>query len=842
MFFNGGKKGKKLRGGITSTLGALTLVLLLQDGCALHEGPPPEKQKTPPMKLSCLAEIQDQLLDYVDGKMESADTLDQMVECAKTALETFRDRTHGLKKNHFTAHEIRNFLQRYFISGKFTITDELLLEAMRVKQAIIGGRSEEFSTADIDYGIGIIRRVGGILKVLHPQMPMGLKRFEAMNEQELDRAIMDIDSAADLFAAIITEKGITYSFSDCERFLTELIKQFPDAKPLQNMREHLDFASAVKALLISPDRSRDEFAPQDWKILLEDGARWMGVGLKVLNLQKNNVDLMRGRARVRFGSIAEEALGLMGRMVGRHNGVIKFKLLDELIDELSWEGKLGDFTIQKSTIKQTIRAVVLHPFSEVDRSANGRAALGLGLGHLKSLDRLIKEILQGAAYIEAVYALQTGRIDFPKGATIPRNLLAKITDAEIEDIAKKTGGGATLIQAAKSLRSTYTGIPAMLAGDASEIIFSGDLDQRARSYADAFHGVWLKPMFKRTLRGYLDEGDIQTRGLECWERKTQPGVKCVESGLTEKEFKGFISDFWPLLLDFKFVWTTSSIPRDSKKRFMEAALFTPISNGDDFISMDEGLAMVMYMISAKPLGARLHDAAAAVCKHGPLDESGQPTLEPVCYRRVVFDFSARNADSKKLWGTMPLMMKYYDTLSSSEQAELKKLIEEPMRHGGYQRDVYFDSGESDTLAMMFHYIESLYNRFDKDPFDMKIDRSEAMMAYPVFRKTLAGIAEMDEDAGMLKDVFTWLLAKGRPPVDPEYHGLKKFIKSVPFLIWAATNPKFEAPRSNLISVFGQIGKMAGTSGSNPPTEEILPPGGPQPGVVIPVNLSAEQLH
>jgi hypothetical protein len=803
----------------------VTAAVFTLSGCSLYEGPPPARKKDFTQgNLGCLKDFSAQLVLYFDGKA-SAQDVNRIADCSIKSLQAFTELTRGETRDRFTAEEVRNFIQRYFLDD-VVFTDGLLRELMRVKQALVGGKNTDFTRQDLTEAESLINVFRDISLRLLPSMPLSMDRVRKGSPEYVEAEAKAIADIGEIFGKRITEKDSTYSFEEMGRLFDEIVKAFPGARSgLGNSNGFLNVAGVLKEILVSPDRARGTVTAAEWRLIFQDGSRWLGVYLKFAHLQAGYPDMTRGAGRARLAQLLDESITLFERVVSRHcpkeealpgGGCkiapgIPFKLIIEMMDALEWDAKIGDVQFKKETLKLVLVPFFQHFFGGIDQSGTGRGATRLTFVHLSRLRSLIREWVDGARYVEGVYSKLLRSPSFGSEAIVSTK---DILDVDLYDILRTTGGVTdSAVETANGLRATIASTHALIDKNTRGAIFDGKNKMRGRVYREIVRYTWLKPLLKMAVLGYMASGDLPARARNI-----------EKNGLTLPEFTNLISEYWELLIDFKMVGPNNNRFKDAKKRFREASIFTQSSNGDEYISIEEGVQLVQYMFSASPLGGDIHDRAIQYCQPvGKPDDYGEPTVEPKCYREVAFDFSSHNQHVSDLWKQFPLMVRFYDGLKPEEQAEFRNSVEKSVRKPWLKPEDYFGSDESDSLPMVFHYIEGLFLRFDTGSFgspgkpDGFIDQEEAKAAFPVFRNALNELSGGGLDDSKLRSAFTYLLAKGTTPVV----GWRHLLDSADFLWWHLWKPNFKANRLHVVGIFAMISTM-------PSAEEPVPQPTPSP--------------
>jgi len=260
-------------------------------------------------------------------------------------------------------------------------------------------------------------------------------------------------------------------------------------------------------------------------------------------------------------------------------------------------------------------------------------------------------------------------------------------------------------------------------------------------------------------------------------------------GLTADEFKEFFFDVRQLGVDLNFldpndaeIWSSTF---EESKIFMLASA-APREGELKRMNFFEGVDLISYALSATKMSRRVVSDLQARCAHRENDVFGIPKVEPKCYRER---FRASFADNYR-W--LPAWVDFASKLSTREWEAFQREIEQAARHKGYS-DALIESTDIDRGTMVFHYIESVFVRFDQDGSGT-ISLEEARSAFPLLRGPLAEASGYSDDETLFA-IFTYLLAYGEKPeslVDKLYF---KFIWMLRPQDW-----KFEADRRRLLQI------------------------------------------
>lgn len=771
--------------------------------CSLYEGPPSQRtddfQKA---NLGCMKDFREISVEYFEGRA-TPEKVKRLASCSIEGLRTFTKYTRGESRDRFTAQEIRNFLQRYFLED-VVISDALLMEFMRVKQAFLGGKTSDFTREDLKMAEALIEAFRDILLRLQPSMPFSVERMERESPAYVEEAGKALIDAAEILGNRITENRSTYSIEDMGKFFDEIMLTFNGSKSvLASIRKNLKLAEILKEIAISPNRPRDVVTAGDWKIIFQEGSRWAATYLRFMNLNARYPQWTRGEGRAHLGEIVFEGLAHIDRMVARHcpeelitrDGCrsipgIPIKSMESLVEAAEWDGKILGVKFRKSTIQGLLEPMIQRVLGGADMTETGRTTDRLTAVHLDRLRLLIRDWLDGSRYVEGSFASLLRTEKFPDSYSVPTQELVAM---DPEPVLRENGGVTpSAVAVAESLRTLFRRTMAVADHESPGALFDGKNSFRPRVYREMDRYTWLRPVFKQVVLGYMGGPRLKARA-----------ANCENDGLTVEEFTTFIRDYWQVLGDMGFVGPKNTPEGDGKRRFREASLFTQVSDGSTLISMDEGLQLVLYMFYADPLSVKVHDRAEKICPKGTLDPYGQPLIEPACYREKIYDFSEKNSDTADLWKPFPILIQFYDGLKPAKQVEFREYVEGATRVPNSPQDAWFGSSESQAVVMMFYYIEALYLRYDTNR-DGVLNRAEAELAFPVFENTLSEISGMETSDAKLKSVFFYLLSHGAPPVDAGMGRWRKFWNGLDFMIFHWRAHDFKADRLSVLKVFATL--------------------------------------
>lgn len=750
---------KALRRGI-----AIALSMTALAGCSLRLGEEPVSQA--PLELSgqtaCLKGTSKVLVDYFNGRA-SEDRIASLFDCSSRSLKLFSQWTRGKKAGVYTAGELRNFLERYFLNKggeiKVRLTPEMMAELMELKRVLLGGSGETLTEEELVQAQEFIQILKNQLIRLRPFLPLKVERYVEGDEQHINAAIMTLESVGREISAVIRRTGFDYKFTHLARLVEELEKAADpdDAASIRRVREHLGAFQHGKSALTGRDSSR--IGSDEWELLLNSTTKWYGMFLRFSYIRARYPSMVRFEGREKTVQIAKEILEMLGESVFRHHPhFISFDSLDALVDSLtpdllSWNGK----AIAPEHAKKIVKVVIRRALGGAKLGSDGRQADGVTQEVVENALVLLQTWSEGQRYLDLLFERLSEQNGFPEYqlAKFPRSVLL----AEgLEDVFKLQGAEMTPTarRAADRIRSIIGQYQPIFTGESLEISVQSFGSDPEFSYYGLTHLNWMNLLGRMLIDGYGETPEDLNEGLR---------YAAVEQ---------FYQDLREVGIDLGLF-----DPKNTKvayKRFSESDILLFSSNGDRRMNEREATEVLAYMISAKAVAKRAHKQIADVCnrkaheenREVPTDLFGVELVDAECYRERFF------GNIESVWKTLPGLARYYASLSVDQQHAFAKNLEDAAR--GFSNQP-FSSPDSETMMGLAQYVETVFARYDRDRSGVLRD-AEAFEgsdpAFPVFKRALV-LASCNVGKTLTRDwelqkLFSYLLAKGRTPSAAEFIG------------------------------------------------------------------------
>jgi hypothetical protein len=294
---------------------------------------------------------------------------------------------------------------------------------------------------------------------------------------------------------------------------------------------------------------------------------------------------------------------------------------------------------------------------------------------------------------------------------------------------------------------------------------------------------------------------------------TGPEIFSGRKSARPADLANLTEDFLHILREWKLANPAMTTMEMAEKRFREANLFMPVSNGDAYMDDIEGTYYLAFLFSS---GAFSGDIFHAVTHNSPewsacpivgVDELNQPAVEAKCFRSVYF------GHPDAFWSNFPGLELAYAKMSDTKRAELAKSMEIAARRGVYS-DRPIGPYDVDSFAALPHYVEDIMERFDTND-DEVLDKDEILdHAYPIFKKTLSEATPTGITSNfLLRGLLTYIVKYGRAPQG-----------TLDLLGWCARLPltKVVADRASLYRVVALLSSPLdlnkNTTGSSWPVE------------------------
>ena len=778
-----------------SCQGALVFVCLLMTGmgCNFHfrEAPSSEAaMQLGPSESGCLNGTSQVIARYLSGEGTAAE-ISGVWHCLSKSLKLFSERTRGAQEGVYKPEELRGFLEKYFLKNE-KISNVMLDEIMELKCTLLGGTKNALTLDELNRTLKLLEILDTQTQSLLPFMPMTPNWAIGQNAATIDAAIAALEKAAQAIASPIQKTGYAYDFGHIENLRREFEKFWGTSSSSGfslTIQRRMPLLQALKSLFIAP--KGEQIGGDEWVTVLTSGARWYGVILKLAHAQMNYESWMTGRGRERLTQAALSALTLIDEAVVRHPGeIIPFEEFDQVVETLAddeiplWK-QVGDAKRCRSLTENFLRPVFQRLLAGADLSTQGRAAPGLTRSAVrKAMDALLLWS-EGQHFLEALFQ----KMEATHGYNGPGRMGYLARDLLAQDVQEVLAGEnitPSTLKAAQKIRAIVATERPLFMADDSEISFIAPSGNRRHSFHNLETMNWIHLAVDLLVPAYAED----------------PVRAATNRGVTEEELYTFFKDIEQIGLAVKFLDPKRDNRQMIATRFQEGNLFTFASDGDDFLSPQEGAQLFAFILSAEHLAIRMHEEITDKCTAGTKPEKdpfGYANVPIKCYREQLYGRAAHFFDR------MPEMVDYFNSLNDDDRKDFEKAFEVAARLPK-SSELYMNSNDAVGFAGVVQYIEALLARYDTIGARGSLNYAESQDAFPNFRGAIKKVvrAKKLEDKVPDRDleaVFTFILSRGYTP--------ETLWEEAGYLAWKEKRKlgfhwNFEADRMVLMKIFADL--------------------------------------
>lgn len=707
------------------------LVFMMNTGCGMLGS---KNLPTPPTGgvggTGCLNSSRDLVGRYVTGQV-SASEWKSAFDCVNQSLDFFTNYVRGSSGSGYTPADMYNLVKGFLITNR-SVSPDLLWGAFSLKSALFGGTDRELSKDEIELLKNSINRLEQITRDLIPYLAIRQKANPTREEiLELTGAFRRAgdqlyDFVDTLPVGMLSDKAIETIFDELTKSL-----ELPIIEDLNGK------IFLTKWLLFNT--RRDAIEVRDWARIFRFSISMGGIALGYKTALGPAVDpgLEPGKVpplaerlandlnfRETLWALALEARPYIDGMIGAHNGLVPMPLFDHVIEEVPEEMLRG---VPKKTLKSVVRPFVRKLLATGNQAGLDRAAVDTVYGLLGSMVRDL-------GYLDRFY--------------------------------DKTGISRESVPAAQwkqALDSYQAGL-----ATARERTEFGEIKTKLLRY---------KPLFRKRVDsakgelysiqygpgvGYSHYQSALVLAIELMGRHVMKAYGANRGYLIEGDMIAFFKDYSDVLAALKMIDPTTV--NFAQKRMQDMDLFTEVSDGNQQGSIEELTYYAMLISSTYVLAEKMRTEITPVCDQSlGEDNMGWIWLPARCFR-------SQFNDRLEYWlkDDFPRLHQYWLTLDSNQRQKAMTWLEHGSRRDGFTEA---DLGKYDinALAVILHYTESLFNRFDFNSNEA-LSRSEIDSAYPVFKSILKKTASEKglntSNDFLLKGIYTYIVRYQEMPLTP----------------------------------------------------------------------------
>ncbi len=681
---------------------------------------------------ACMNSLGTRIQSFIKGDI-SEDDWGGVFDCTIDSLNTFQKFIDTGSSQGYTREDLRMLISRFLVTDR-EVTDDLMSALLSLKASLAGGDSEIVTFAQVDFLKQVLVQFKKDSMTLIPLLKARDQYPTPENMIALADAIKELGNK--LATVISTGGNKDFPRSEADKLVAELARM----NVITIDPQWVGIGFTGKRLFFAG--SSDAIEGPVWGDVIRLATSAGGLFLGIEAVGTDNVPVTATTDRLDFrDEIAARVFDMLSSAVENHGGVIPFEVIDDMIDALpdsmlTIETKDGaGHLVDRGVVQRALR-----PFAK--RLLGTQSDEGFGGDAIGTVYNLFLQWSAGDRHIQRIFARENLN---PAGEVASRfSTAASIYQADLEDDQK---------------------------------ISVNRLVRLVQDYDPLFRLDDLQITFERSnLYSITHMRLIHLMNLGAKQLLAAYGnPKYNMSKAEEGDLETLVGDFMDLGFEMRVL--DKSIPGQAQKRFVEADMFTPVSNGDGALDEAEITYYIAYLFSTGNMATDLHRHLGVRCPAPGSDNLQWPNIDGKCFRDGLF------LDYKTYWSHFTNMWPYFETTTKDEQ----NLIETNMEAAARRfpgTDNWVASYDTQAFGAVVHYVESLFIRFDKNGIDQKLTLNELGLdgdpkgAYALLRPIIAKKGCIDatnpKKERLLKTAFTFIVNYGEMPPDVKLKKKDKF--------------------------------------------------------------------
>lgn len=688
--------------------------------------------------IGCLNDLGDKFSRYFKGAIEENEW-QKSFDCVVDQVAFFKRYIRGNHPQGYSKADIAALTRNFLITNR-PVTDQFVASIFDIKASLIGGSPDVITPSELDEFMELT-------KVLKRESLQVLPAIVEKVRNPKNETLLKLADAISVFGDRLSKHVATSSGTFNVRkesfipFAREILKLTGGDETLVD--KYGDFSRHVKVL--ATGGTSDFIEGSSWAPLIREGAAFGGLLLALRDMDDLVFRLPSEEGDFQV-SLAKKALGFVDRILVNHGGTIRVELMNPVIDTIP----MADLDEKKREAIKADLPKILH------RMLRGRSLGQLDIVPFEQALSFFERGMRGQMHVEKIFQ------------TIPSTVTVREFEAAAMSYEEREGKTESIraeIQEVISVSKLYLG----LHPEGSSIMRFDSSLTNLRSKTHLVRMQWFRKAMQFILASYA----------------TGPaGVGQVQ------DLDALTTDFYNVLKEWKLAHPAMTTQEMAVKRFREANLFMPVSNGDKYMDLNEGTYYIAFLFSSAQLSSKIFDTIVHDWRKCPIvgvDEIGEPAMEAKCFRENYFK------NTEFFWSHFPNLVESYRRMTPRSRAALEIAMEKAARRRGYSEDL-IGSFDINSFAALPHYAEDVMDRFDRNN-DQVLDKKEILnYAYPIFRTTLQSIAGRNQD-WILEAALTYMLKYGRLPKN-----------TVQLMAWVSWRPfwRIRADRGSLYQVLAML--------------------------------------
>lgn len=706
-------------------------------------------------RSGCLNEFGKQAERFLVGDI-GATEWNETWECAAESLTLFKEFVSGSDPAGYTAEDLQSFARTILVTDR-PVALNLVQAALAFKAGFLGGSEKVLRYDEVERLVIVFR----VLKIETARLiPFLRARATGTSRSALLEMSAEVSRSFRVVAAHLGSLNSTYDFdsASAEVLISEVTRLFGWG----DKSAWIPAAFAVKALLTGGSSLVVEGSA--WGRLLELSAN---VGAPLLALFSADRTRMTGPNE--YGEFLRGVVlqfrDVMSRGLEYHGGAIPLSLVDAVMERLP----AGILPVPALAAKKNIRPL----FRKLLRAERDEV---IDANVVATFSRVFSRWADGLTHLEKIYEMGGSTND---GLSKP----------EFDRLAGRYSAGLSPDQRLEvaRLQKIMGDFRPLFAGHDREITVT---PMSIYSIGHMIRMHWIELAIRHAIESYA----------------TNP----EKDRLSFAEVRLMVEDYLDTALALKVIDPTIPGYLDertgkpqadagfSNRRLRDGDLFQLNSNGDGFLSVEEGQYLLAFLMSTSILSERIREMIEPICGKNEMDPLDWRWMDADCFKR---EFFARH---DVFFSRFPALMRHLQHLSPEDFAKLGKSM---MVGGRLYGDVtppagrVFDIASYDVggIAGLALVVEFLFARFDADT-NGAFNVDEALNAAQVFKKSIKD--KTGYGGSTAEAIFTYLLKYRQQP--------EGFWQQVDFLVWKVGRPfwSLRSDRSVVYEISGILSPPA----------------------------------
>ena len=689
------------------------------------------------------------------------------VDCAVEAIDEFTAHVEGQSQGFYTRGELTQFLGTYLASAGSSLANDAdgwTREAMKMKQLAFGGTTETVGKDEVARVRAFLLRAKPVLVSVTPHIKTIFFHAESPSVEESAAASKTVEDVMGFL-------GREFVKSVAERPTTTPQAMLDSAHRLGIDSEKIDswvpLAEAVKAIVVGGDRQK--VRAEEWTPLLNASGRVWALAIRAkYDVWKNDQWLDARLSSTE--ALINGVVGLLEEGVRNHENGILLPDWENAITALADKSLLPK-GLTAATAKKLLPIFFGKFLYGVSNPDFAERSVAFSDVQLQAVKDEVRSWILGQKIILGVFAnRKTLAIDDLVGLLGASNLVSTLSFA-----ATDVEAGARTQR--ELLRFVKEGRP-LIHDSSDRLVILPRAELPPMSKGDLQMINLIRLLAGSALSGWTHDRDAALRGL----------------GLLESEALDIYVDLREFGHEMGLIDTRNNTA--GIRTFMEAGIFTSMSDGNDRLDLREGVEWFEMVLAGGHTADGIYsEMLAAGCGVGTKDVLGREKLDINCFRRQFLLSFAHD------FPNLPQMVEWTQADSSGERArQLLQALEGAGRNRGLTQDP-LDSSEFRAMVPILQYTESLFARHDVDHSGV-LENNEIWNAFPILQPFIRKMANgKADDPEMQKAIFSYLLKFGEPPAPT-------LIDTGKLLAWRLIHGWFKdsASRLDVLKVMGSFAK------------------------------------